>query len=124
MCEKRDRAIIPECLSPPQRPLCIVGKAGEEPSCYMQPHYSHSSCENAIPSSSTSLLASCKGVPPGGRLVMSLVLFNMSIVTVIQSFIVRQIVQLKTINTRRTPHCHFNENKICYFVVLFTVAPK
>ena len=30
----------------------------------MRPHYSHSSCENATPSSGTSLLASCKGVPP------------------------------------------------------------
>ena len=31
----------------------------------MRPHYSHSSRENATPSSGTSLLASCKGVPPG-----------------------------------------------------------
>ena len=30
----------------------------------MRPHYSHSSRENATPSSDTSLLASCKGVPP------------------------------------------------------------
>ena len=30
----------------------------------MQPHYSHSSRENATPSSGTSLLASCKGVLP------------------------------------------------------------
>ena len=29
----------------------------------MRPHYSHSSRENATPSSGTSLLASCKGVP-------------------------------------------------------------
>ena len=29
----------------------------------MRPHYSHSSRENATPSSSTSLLASYKGVP-------------------------------------------------------------
>ena len=47
-----------------RRGLCIVGKAGGVPSCYMQPYYSHSSCENTTPSSSTSLLASCKGVPP------------------------------------------------------------
>ena len=32
----------------------------------MRPHYSHSSRENAIPSNGTSLLASCKGVPPRG----------------------------------------------------------
>ena len=31
----------------------------------MRPHCSHSRRENATPSSSTSLLASCKGVPPG-----------------------------------------------------------
>ena len=30
----------------------------------MRPHYSHSSRENATPSSGTSLLASCKGIPP------------------------------------------------------------
>ena len=30
----------------------------------MRPHYEHSSRENATPSSGTSLLASCKGVPP------------------------------------------------------------
>ena len=30
----------------------------------MQPHYSHSSRETATPSSGTSLLAPCKGVPP------------------------------------------------------------
>ena len=30
----------------------------------MRPHYSHSSRENATPSSGTSPLASCKGVPP------------------------------------------------------------
>ena len=30
----------------------------------MQPHYSHSSHENATPPSGTSPLASCKGVPP------------------------------------------------------------
>ena len=30
----------------------------------MRPHYSHSSRENATPSSGTSLLGSCKGVPP------------------------------------------------------------
>ena len=30
----------------------------------MQRHYSQSSRENATPSSGTSLLASCKGVPP------------------------------------------------------------
>ena len=30
----------------------------------MQPHYSHSSRENATPSSGTSPLASCKGVAP------------------------------------------------------------
>ena len=34
----------------------------------MQPHYSHSSHENAIPSSGTSPLASRKGVPPRGGL--------------------------------------------------------
>ena len=67
LCVKNVTGLLPECLSPPQRPLCIVGKAGGEPSCYMQPHYSHSSCENAIPSSGTSLLASCKGVPPPPR---------------------------------------------------------
>ena len=33
----------------------------------MQPHYSHSSRENATPSTGTSLLASCKGVPPPPR---------------------------------------------------------
>ena len=43
---------------------------------------------------------------------------------VIQSFIVRQIVQLKTINTRRTPRCHFNENKIYYFAVFFYSGTK
>ena len=32
----------------------------------MRPHYSHSSRENATPSSGTSPLASCKGVPPPG----------------------------------------------------------
>ena len=32
----------------------------------MRPHYSHSSRENATPSSGTSPLASCKGVPPRG----------------------------------------------------------
>ena len=32
----------------------------------MRPHYSYSSRENATPSSGTSLLASCKGVPPPG----------------------------------------------------------
>ena len=31
----------------------------------MRPHYSHSSREIATPPSGTSLLASCKGVPPG-----------------------------------------------------------
>ena len=30
----------------------------------MRLHYSHSTRENATPSSGTSLLASCKGVPP------------------------------------------------------------
>ena len=30
----------------------------------MRPHYSHSSRENATPCSGTSLLASCKGIPP------------------------------------------------------------
>ena len=30
----------------------------------MQPHYSQSNRENATPSSDTSLLASCKGIPP------------------------------------------------------------
>ena len=30
----------------------------------LRPHYSHSSRENATPYSGTSLLASCKGVPP------------------------------------------------------------
>ena len=36
----------------------------------MQPHYSQPSRENATPSSRTSLLASCKGLPPppGGGL--------------------------------------------------------
>ena len=33
----------------------------------MRPHYSHSSRENATPSSGTSLLASCKEVPPPPR---------------------------------------------------------
>ena len=32
----------------------------------MRPHYSHSSRENATPSSGTSLLDSCKGEPPPG----------------------------------------------------------
>ena len=32
----------------------------------MRPHYTHSSRENATPSSDTSLLGSCKGVPPPG----------------------------------------------------------
>ena len=32
----------------------------------MRPHYSHSRRENATPSSDTSPLASCKGVPPPG----------------------------------------------------------
>ena len=32
----------------------------------MRPHYSHSSRENATPSSGTSPLGSCKGVPPRG----------------------------------------------------------
>ena len=32
----------------------------------MRPHYTHSSRENATLSSGTSLLASCKGVPPPG----------------------------------------------------------
>ena len=32
----------------------------------LRPHYSHSSRENATPSSGTSPLASCKGVPPFG----------------------------------------------------------
>ena len=31
----------------------------------MRPHFSQSSRENATPSSGKSLLASCKGVPPG-----------------------------------------------------------
>ena len=35
----------------------------------MRPHYSHSSGENATPSSETRPLASCKGVPPWGRRV-------------------------------------------------------
>ena len=34
-----------------------------------RPHYSQSSHENATPSSGTSLSASCKGVPPPGRIV-------------------------------------------------------
>ena len=33
----------------------------------MRPHYSHSSRENATPSSGTSPLGSCKGVPPPGN---------------------------------------------------------
>ena len=33
----------------------------------IQPHYSHFSRENPTPSSGTSLLASCKGVPPPGQ---------------------------------------------------------
>jgi len=38
----------------------------------LRPHYSHSSCENATPSSGTSPLGSCKGVPPppGGYTVI------------------------------------------------------
>ena len=36
----------------------------------MRPHYSHSSRENATPSSGTSPLASCKGVPPPGVLLL------------------------------------------------------
>ena len=32
-----------------------------------RPHYGHSSRENATPSSGTSLLASCQGVPPPPR---------------------------------------------------------
>ena len=33
----------------------------------MRPHYSQSSLENATPSGGTSLLATCKGVPPPPR---------------------------------------------------------
>ena len=35
----------------------------------MRPHYTHSSRENATPSSDTSLLGSCKGVPPPPRAI-------------------------------------------------------
>ena len=42
----------------------------------MRSHYSHSSRENATPSSGTTVLASCKGVPPPpGLSVPSLLLF-------------------------------------------------
>ena len=37
----------------------------------MRPHYSHSSRENATPSSGTSPLASCKGVPPPPKTVFN-----------------------------------------------------
>ena len=36
----------------------------------MQPHYSHSSRENATPISGTSPLASCKRVPPTARIAV------------------------------------------------------
>ena len=45
----------------------------------MRPHYSHSSGENATPSSGTSLLASCKGVPPRATSQGSLRRSNLSI---------------------------------------------
>ena len=42
----------------------------------MRPHYTHSSRENATPSSDTSLLGSCKGVPPPPGLSTNLVKFQ------------------------------------------------
>ena len=38
----------------------------------MRPHYNHSSRENATPSSGTSPLATCKGVPPPGSKISAI----------------------------------------------------
>ena len=42
----------------------------------MRPHYSQSSRENATPSSGTSLLVFCKGVPPTPGLIEYAYLMN------------------------------------------------
>ena len=43
----------------------------------LRPHYTHSSRENATPSSGTSPLASCKGVPPRcAMFFLSMISFN------------------------------------------------